>query len=206
MRRLRSHAQFARADHTSASQEDSAVDDISQLADISRPEVVEELLPSRLGQCADRPSVLKREAGDVGVEAGSRILLAVALRGDLAFDHGEAKEKVFAETTIDDSLAKVAICGCDDSGINPDRLAAPQPLNLSRLEDAQELGLKGKAHLPDFVEEEGSFIGAAESTLAPCHRPGEGPFFISEKLGLEKGVGDGGAIHCDKGSRASPSL
>jgi hypothetical protein len=61
----------------------------------------------------------------------------------------------------------------------------PHPLELLRLEDAQQLGLRGRRQLPDFIQEDGPMMRQLESPEPPLRRTRERPPFMAEQLALE---------------------
>ena len=57
------------------------------------------------------------------------------------------------------------------------------------LEEAQELGLKRRRHLPDLVEKDRAVVGLFEQPALLLPRVGERAALVAEHLGLEQGSG-----------------
>ncbi len=62
----------------------------------------------------------------------------------------------------------------------------PTPLELSLLQDPQQLGLDVEWNLADFIEKDRSSRRQFESTNAAVDRAGEGPFFVAEKFAFDE--------------------
>ena len=95
--------------------------------------------------------------------------------GDDDFQHAEAEEQIAAEKPFRHVLLQVPIGGGDHPDIDRDRLAAADALEGMPFQDAKELGLNGRAHLADFVEHQGAFVGGLELADLPLGGPGKGP-------------------------------
>ena len=63
------------------------------------------------------------------------------------------------------------------------------------MQHAQHLGLRLRAHVPDFVEENRAAIRLFELADLFLSRAGEGPFFVAEQLRLDEFLGDCRAVH-----------
>ena len=62
------------------------------------------------------------------------------------------------------------------------------------LQHAQELRLRGRRHLADFVEEQRAAVRQLERALPPRDGARERALLVAEQLGFEQGVGNGGAV------------
>jgi len=70
------------------------------------------------------------------------------------------------------------------------------------LEHTQKTRLEVKGHLRDLIEEDGTTVGEFEDTrFALFARACEGAVHIAEKLTLDEGFGNRGAIHRDEGAK-----
>ena len=92
------------------------------------------------------------------------------------------------------ALLKRLMSSGDDPNVDVRDCVFADALDLAALEEAQHLGLKGEGHLADFVEEEGSTVSGFDAADARLRGAGEGTASVTEELGLEKGLGDGGAV------------
>ena len=70
----------------------------------------------------------------------------------------------------------------------------PSALELSGLEDPQELGLLARGHVGDLVEEERAAVGELEASDAVRARVGEGALDVAEELALEDALGDAAGV------------
>ena len=57
---------------------------------------------------------------------------------------------------------------------------------LALLKDAQDLGLRGKAHIANLVQEQRSAVGLLELALMLLHGRCEGALFVAEELALDE--------------------
>ncbi len=62
------------------------------------------------------------------------------------------------------------------------------------LQHAQQLGLRGRRHLGDLVEEQRAAVGEFEAALAARDGAGERALLVAEQLALEQRVRDGRAV------------
>ncbi len=108
--------------------------------------------------------------------------------------HVEAEIEILAKPPRRDLRRQIAMGGADDPHIDPD----PPPAHrrhLARLEHAEKLGLQGKAHVADLIEEDRPPFGVAEGARARRMRAGEGAALMAEELALEEIGRDRRAIH-----------
>ena len=69
-----------------------------------------------------------------------------------------------------------------------------EPLELALLQDAQELGLCGQAHLADLIEEQHSSRGEFQLAWLCLVRARECAALVSKQLGFEQLLGKGGTV------------
>src|SRR6202020_319050 len=80
-----------------------------------------------------------------------------------------------------------------------DQVASTEPRILVVLQDVQELRLKVRAHLGDFVEEDSALVGEFEFAGLGAMGAGEGALFEAEEFGFEKFAGKSGAVDLNEG-------
>ena len=85
----------------------------------------------------------------------------------------------------------------DDPRIDANRSRAPQPLDLSLLENAEQLDLDLERQVADFVEKDRRVIGHFEAADLPRHRPGIGASFAAEQLAFYQRRRNRRAVHAD---------
>lgn len=76
----------------------------------------------------------------------------------------EAIEQIAAELVIGHCLAQVAVSGGNQTDVDMDGTNAAQALEFVVLQDTEQLGLKLHGDVPDFIEEDGAFVGEFETT------------------------------------------
>ena len=118
------------------------------------------------------------------------VLLALAQGRDKERDHVEAIEEIFAEVALGDFLFEIFVGGGDEAHIHAQRLRTADGSEHLVVERAEHFGLGFEAHVADFVEEEGSAVGALEMAALV----GLGAVAYPKELGLNVRLGDGGAV------------
>ena len=73
------------------------------------------------------------------------------------------------------------------------------------MKDAEDLGLRLQAHVPDFVEEQRAVVRHFEASGPGLIRAGERALFMPEQLAFDEFFGDGGAVHRDHGRIGAPA-
>src|SRR5207248_1878167 len=98
-----------------------------------------------------RTRQLATECADEMLGEQRNVLGALAQRWHLDRDNVEPEEEVLAETSLGDQLAKIAMRGRDDPHVDHDVAVAAHPPERAGLEDAEQLRLELRRHLPDLV-------------------------------------------------------
>jgi hypothetical protein len=173
-------------------EDDGALEDMGQLADIARPGVLFESAVS-----AGREAL----AGGVGAEtreemAGEcrEIVETFPQCGDLERKDGKAVVEVETEGAVDHALFEVAVRSRDDADVDARDLVVADALELAALQEAEELGLDGEGELADLVEKECAAVRGFDAAGAGLHGSGEGAAGVAEELGFKECFGDGGAV------------
>ena len=81
-----------------------------------------------------------------------------------------------------------------DAHVGRDRLVPADALELLLLQHAQHLGLRGRGHVADLVEEERAAVGLLELADALPVGAGERALLVAEQFALEQRLGDRGAV------------
>ena len=139
-------------------------------------------------------AVLRREVGREERHVGA----ALPQRRDVHRDHVEAVEQVFAELALLDLRLEVLVRRGEDADVHRDRVRAADPLDLPRLEHAQQLDLQVRPHRADFVEEQRPAVGQLEAPRLVAVRAGEGAAHVAEELALDQVLGDRAAVDRDQ--------
>ena len=85
-------------------------------------------------------------------------------------------------------------------------MRAAQPLDLSLLEGAQQLGLEIDAQRAHLVQEQGAAVGQLELAHLACVGPRKRALLVPEQLGFEEGVRNGGEVDGHEGLGAPRPL
>src|SRR5215204_5364918 len=84
------------------------------------------------------------------------------------------------------------------------RCVAAKPLEATRLDRAQHLGLNRVRDLANLVQKECAALGHLEFTWLALRRSGERTFLVAKKLGLEQRFGNGSTV--DRHKRAARAM
>ena len=109
--------------------------------------------------------------------------------------------EVFAERAEADHRRQVAVRRGDQAHIDLDGAGAAEPLELVLLQHAQNLRLRARTHVADFVEEQRAAVGLLEAADALAVGAGERALLVAEQFGLEQVFLQGRAVHLDEVAR-----
>src|SRR5206468_6076339 len=93
-----------------------------------------------------------------------------------------------------DFLPQVAIRGGYDADIDAPRLIFPNPAQLAFLNHAQQLGLRARRQLADFVQKERPAVCFLEHARALGDRTSKRPACVSKQFRLDEILGQRGAV------------
>ena len=133
---------------------------------------------------------------------GLYVVGALAERRQVDRYDAQAIVEVFAEGAGFDGGGEIYMGRRDDACFQGARLGFADPLEGPPLDDTQELRLQVAGHVADLVEEDRSVGGCFESTDAVSRGAGKCAAHMAEKLALEEGRGEGGAVDGDEGGVA----
>ena len=101
-------------------QDEDALDDVAELADVAGPVVLLERGEGGVGDLDVGAAVLLAELGEELAGEERDVFLAVAQGRDVEGDDVEAVEEVFAEVAAGDLFFEVFVGGGDDAGVDVD--------------------------------------------------------------------------------------
>src|SRR5712691_10937967 len=131
--------QLAARDDLTAGQDDGALDDVLELAHISRPvvfgETLERLFADRRRLGCRAVAVLREEV----LHERWDVLLAVSQWRHVDVDDVEPVEEVVAELVLLDLLLQILVRRADHADVHLDRQRGSEPLDLALLQYAQQL-------------------------------------------------------------------
>ena len=181
MRRRPGHAAERRARRL---QNDAALDEVAELADVAGPIVL----------CHFGERVLAEEALFFGhaelleerADEEKHVVEALAERRHAGADDGDAEVEVLAEATLVDLALEVAVRRRDDADVHAPRAGLTDAPNLLRLEGAEQLGLEIERQFAELVEEHGAAVGRFEGAHAVAIGAGERAADMTEELALDQ--------------------
>ena len=179
-------------------QDDGALDDVAQFADVARPMVAQQFVPRRRRRrrgCACSSWPLKWRKKVLGQEDDVVAALAQGRRAKL--NDIEAVEQIFAEIVLADGFDDVAVGGGDEADVHVQFIVAADAGEGAVFQKAEQLGLERAAHVADFIQEDGAAVGFFDAAEFLFDGAGEGALFMAEKLAFEQVLGNGGAVDAD---------
>src|SRR3984885_16202162 len=155
-------------------------DQIAQFANVAWPVVLFQCRESIFRHLDVGTAVLGAELLEEFLDEQRNVFLAVAQGWDEKRDDVETIEEVFAEVAASDLIFEVFV-GCGDNpNVNVDRVRCANREKALFVESAQDFGLGLETHVADFVEEEGSTVGAFEGPAFFCGAAGDGSVTVAE--------------------------
>ena len=128
---------------------------------------------------------------------------SLAERGQHNREDMQAVVEICAECALLHGLLQVLIGGGDHPHVRPNRLPAPDPLELALLQHPQERNLGLGRQIPDLVEEERPPFRLFEAAQMPLERARERPLLMTEQLRGDQRRRDRGAVDIDEALRGS---
>src|SRR5208283_3902343 len=190
--------QVVHVEHAVGIDHDHALDDVLELAHVSRPAILAKQFPHRGGDRADLPVVGGGELLEKMIDQEVHVLTSFAERGKLDADDLETVVEVLAELAGGDGVGEVTVGGRDQADVDLDRLVGAHPDDLAGLERPQELDLGSQGNVADLVEKHRPAVGVFEPSLALPVRTGERPLDVAEKLALQDVVGKRSTVEGDE--------
>src|SRR5690242_1110925 len=184
-------------------QEDETLNDIPQFAEVSRPGIPPQRADGVISEDFFLPAILRGDLAREMADEFGEVVQPLAERRQNEGKDVNAMKEVATEGILLDEIFQIAMSGDEDADIHLRGLIASDALDLSFFEGAKQLGLHGKRHIADFVEEEGAAIGLLEFADMTGAGSGERAFLVAEEFGLDEFGGNGGAVEGDEGCFAA---
>ena len=172
-----------------------------QLAHVSRPGVGAHELRRLVGKrhlavARLRVALVEEVACEV-----ERVPHAVAQRGQVDGEHGDAVEQVLAELVLAHQLRQVLVRGGHQAEVDLLVRLAAHADDALVLQHAQKRGLQFQRHVADLVEEERPSVGQLDlAGLAAALGAREAAALVAEELAFDEAGRDGGAVDGHEGS------
>ncbi len=178
---------------------DPALHDVLQFADVAGPVIAVEHIDDRTGEAAhifaaDFAVFFEKKVGEL-----EDVTLALAQRGDVDGEDVQAVKQVFSEAAFGGHLLQVAVGGGDDADVDFGGVRAADAFEFALLQHAQKFDLNGRRNLADLVEKQRAAVGQFEAALAVGGGAGERAFHVAEEFAFNEIFGQRGAVGLDKG-------
>src|SRR5882757_6731055 len=184
-------------------EQDSALDEVFEFADVTRPGIMREGVHGICGNVFDILVELAAESLHEIANQQGEIFGTLAERGNLNGENIQAVIEVAAKGALGNAFRKILIRGGDHADVHALRAIAAEPFEFLLLQHTKKLRLKFEGKVADFVEEERAAVGEFEAADFLIDGPGERAALVAEKLGFEKAAGNGGAIDFNEGAIAA---
>ena len=179
-------AQVVDVDDLGRRHDDQPLDGVLQLADVALPARALQVLERRRREALRPPVVVAAEQVGEVLDQRRDVLAAIAQRRHADRDHAEAEVEILAERALLDLLLEVLVGRGDDADVDLDRPRRSEALDFALLQHAQDLGLRLRAHVADFVEEDRAAVGLLELADLLLGRAGERALLVAEQLRLDQ--------------------
>src|SRR5208283_3108109 len=197
--RLRLEAQVLGAEQIARSENNGALNNVFELANVARPGVALQQF-ERLG--LDAFHGLLEDGGIMAQEVmrdDGDILEALLERRRLDAHDVDAVVEVLAELAFGHELGEILVSGEDEPRAQGNELAGTEAAELHLLQHAKKLDLGKEAEVANFVEKKRAAAGLLEVAFARADSAGEGAFFVAKEFGLDQGLRDRAAGDGDEG-------
>ncbi len=123
---------------------------------------------------------------------------ALAQRGQGDDVKGEAVEQIVAKLPLVGEGRQILVGGAHQPHIDLERLGTTDPLEFAIFDDPQQFLLHPGAGGGQLVEKQGAAVGPLKPPLVALGRAGEGARLVTEQLGFQQTLTQGGAVDGDK--------
>ena len=174
------------------------LDGVLQLAHVAAPVVGAQCADRRIAQFRERRALVAVPdpvRGEEVLREQRDVFRPVAQRGHLDRHHPQPVVEVLPQRARFDGRLGVGVRGGDEPHVH-DRVVrlAPDPAHHAVLNDAQQLRLDRLRHLDYLVQEQRAAVRRFEQAGLVADRAGERAFAVTEHLGFEQPLGEGGAV------------
>ena len=131
----------------------------------------------------------------------------LAQRRNVDRQHVQPEPQVFAKLSLPHRLLQILVRRGDDAHVHFERTLPADPLDDPALQHAQQLRLRLRAQVTDFVEKQRTAVRQLEAALAPVRGAREGAALVTEHFRLDQIARQGGAVLGDErlaAARAEP--
>src|ERR1700726_721902 len=177
------------------SQNDGPLQNILQLANVSRPIIPREGVHCGCRNVVDCPAhSLGMFLNEVACEQ-RYVFAAVPKRWHAQRKDVEPVVQVGAKFVFVHHRFKVPIRGGYEADVGSDRSVAAHALEFLVLDGTQQLRLEFERHLPDLIKKQRALVSQLESPNLLRNRTGKRTFLMAEEFALQKALRNRGAIY-----------
>ena len=105
--------------------------------------------------------------------------------------------EILPESSVADCGLQVVLTGRDHAEVGASRFLVANRLELTFLEDAEQLRLHLRRQVSHFVEKQRTAIGELKAADPIPERSAEGPFDVAKKFAFKQLPGNRGRVHFD---------
>ena len=133
------------------------------------------------------------------------VVAAIAQRRQLERHHVQAEVQILAESLGPHQLGQLLVRGGQHANVGVNRFAAADADDRFFFQHAQQLGLAGKTHVADFVEEQRAAGGQLKFAGPRFVGVGECAFFVAEQLAFQQRFRERRAVDRNERMLAAPA-
>src|SRR6266566_78090 len=167
-----------------------ALQSVAQFADVSRPGMPHEDIHHFRADSADMPAVLGVDVAQNVLHEQGDVFFVIAKRRQVNVKNVQPEVEILPQLAVADGLLGIFVRCRNHAHVHGRFRFASQAAHLAVFEHAQELGLRGRGHLADFVEQKRSAVGQFEAADAALGRAGEGTALVTEDFAFHQSFGD----------------
>src|ERR1700692_1712862 len=191
---MRLESQVARLQNGAIRKQESALQNVAQLANISRPVIGSQPLHGFHGKLGPRARHIGADSQQQGMRNRGNVILPFA-QGRNRKGHGaDAKVKVAAKYFGFDQMAQVLMGGGNQPHVDKTIANVSQAAKSFFLDHLQQLGLYVGIDVADLIQENSATMADLEQTGLGIDGTSERAFFVAEQFRFEKFAGKAGTI------------
>ncbi len=199
--------QHRRRHHRGVDEEGHPLHRVGELPDVPRPRMLDERRARVRREALGCQTIFGAGRAQEVLREQDHVRAPLAERRQPQRHDGEPVIEILAEAPGVHRGRQILVARGDDPDVDGLGAGGAEPAHGAVLQDLQELGLEAVGQERHLVEEERAAVGRLEQPGLRLARVRECPALEAEQLGLEQGLGEGGAVDGDERLlRAGPLL